>query len=252
MIPVIPEVPAVGLILLWVRGVVLWLVHGIYSLELYRRGVALLTLAHFYRNRVVHPCYPFPEHMVRLAKNPDLWRDVTLGLTDLGKRVVQRMIELGMLIDLSHCTPPARQQIYDLCDASGKQVPLIASHVGAYEINPSPYNLRDWEIERIARDGGIVSVIFMNYWLMPSETGQGLNFVSRTLEHFIRIGSEDHVGIGTDFDGFADPPDDLHDAAQLPRLTQRLLSDGYSEERVKKILGGNAWRVLREGWGKKE
>jgi membrane dipeptidase len=220
--------------------------------ELYRRGVACMTLAHFYRNLVVNPCYPYPEHVVRLAKNPDLWRDVTLGLTDLGKRVVQRMIELGMLIDLSHCTPTARQQIYDLCDASGKEVPLIATHVGAYEINPSPYNLREWEIKRIARDNGIVSVIFMNYWLMPNETGQGLNFVSRTLEHFIRIGGEDHVGLGSDFDGFADPPDDLHDAEQMPRLTQRLLSDGHSEERVKKILGGNARRVLCEGWGKKE
>ena len=75
---------------------------------------------------------------------------------------------------------------------------------------------------------------------------------ARTLDRFIRIGGEDHVGIGTDFDGFADPPYDLHDASQMPRLTQRLLSDGHSEERVKKILGGNAWRVLREGWGKKE
>lgn len=220
--------------------------------ELYRRGVAYITLAHFYRNRVVNPCYPYPEHLVQLAKNPDVWRDVTLGLTDLGKRVVQRMIELGMLIDLSHCTPTARQQIYDLCDTSGKKVPLIATHVGAYEINPSPYNLQDWEIKRIARDDGIVSAIFMNYWLMPNETGQGLNFVSRTLEHFINVGGEDHVGLGTDFDGFADPPDDLHDATQMPRLTQRLLSDGHSEERVKKILGGNALRVLQEGWGKKE
>jgi microsomal dipeptidase-like Zn-dependent dipeptidase len=220
--------------------------------ELYRRGVAYITLAHFYRNRVVNPCYPYPEHLVQLAKNPDVWRDVTLGLTDLGKRAVQRMIELGMLIDLSHCTPTARQQIYDLCDASGKKVPLIVTHVGAYEINPSPYNLQDWEIKRIARDDGIVSAIFMNYWLMPNETGQGLNFVSRTLEHFINVGGEDHVGLGTDFDGFADPPDDLHDATQMPRLTQRLLSDGHSEERVKKILGGNALRVLREGWGKKD
>jgi microsomal dipeptidase-like Zn-dependent dipeptidase len=112
--------------------------------------------------------------------------------------------------------------------------------------------LQDWEIKRIARDDGIVSAIFMNYWLMPNETGQGLNFVSRTLEHFINVGGEDHVGLGTDFDGFADPPDDLHDATQMPRLTQRLLSDGHSEERVKKILGGNALRVLREGWGKKD
>jgi microsomal dipeptidase-like Zn-dependent dipeptidase len=219
--------------------------------ELYRRGVAYITLAHFYKNDITHPCYPFPENFAHLARNPDLWRDVTQGLTPLGERVVKRMIELGMLIDLSHCTPAARQQIYQLCDASGKQVPLLATHVGAYEINPSPYNLTDWEIKRIARDGGVVGAIFMNYWLIAQEAGQGLNFVSRTIQHLINAGGEDVVGIGTDFDGFATPPEDLYNAEQMPRLTQRLLIDGHSEERVKKILGGNALRALHEGWGKK-
>ncbi|MBI5563318.1 MAG: membrane dipeptidase, partial [Chloroflexi bacterium] len=219
--------------------------------ELYRRGVAYLTLAHFYRNRVAHPCYPFPEHMVSLARNPDLWRDLTKGLTPLGRRVVRRMIDLGMLIDLSHSTPAARQQVYELCEASGQRVPLMATHVGAYKINPSPYNLADWEVQRIARDGGVVGVIFMPYWLMPKESGMGLNFISRTIEHFVNIAGEDAVGLGTDFDGFATPPEDLYNTEQMPRLTQRLLIDGHSEARVKKILGGNALRVLREGWGKR-
>jgi microsomal dipeptidase-like Zn-dependent dipeptidase len=219
--------------------------------ELHRRGVAYLTLAHFYRNRVVNPGYPFPEQMVRLAKNPDLWRDLSKGLTPLGERVIQCMIDLGMLIDLSHSTPVARRRIYELCEASGKRVPLMATHVGAYEINPSPYNLADWEVKRIARDGGVVGVIFMPYWLMPRESGMGLNFISRTIEHFVNIAGEDVVGVGSDFDGFATPPEDLYNAEQMPRLTQRLLVDGHSEARVKKILGGNALRVLREGWGKR-
>ncbi len=222
------------------------------SLEtLYQRGVAYLTLAHFYPNRVVHPCYPFPEEIARLAKRPTLWRDLTLGLTDLGKQVVERMIELGMLIDLSHCTPVARKQIYDMLDASGKHLPLLATHVGAYEINPSPYNLADWEIRRIARDGGVVGVIFMPYWLMPKPSGQGINFLSRHIQVLIDTGGEDVVGIGTDFDGFTTPPDDLDNASQMPRLTQRLLVDGHSELRIKKILGGNALRAVCEGWGKK-
>jgi membrane dipeptidase len=219
--------------------------------ELYERGVAYITLAHFYPNRVANPCYPFPESFANLSSNPNIWRDLTLGLTDLGRRVVARMMELGMIIDLSHCTPVARRQVYELADASGKRVPLMATHVGAYAINPTPYNLSDWEVKRIARDGGVVGVIFMNYWLMPHETGQGLNFIARTIDHFVNVAGEDHVGIGTDFDGFTDPPDDLKDASEMPRLTQRLLVEGYGEERVKKILGGNALRVLREGWGKK-
>jgi len=219
--------------------------------RLYQRGVAYITLAHFYPNQVVHPCYPFPEDIAHLSAHPTLWRDLTLGLTDLGQRVVERMIELGMLIDLSHSTPVARRQIYDLVDASGKQVPLLATHVGAYGINPSPYNLEDWEVKRIARDGGVVGVIFMPYWLMPKESRQGVNFISRHIQYLIDVGGEDVVGIGTDFDGFTTPPDDLDNASQMPRLTQRLLVDGHSEERIVKILGGNALRALRQGWGKK-
>ena len=217
---------------------------------LYQRGVICMTLAHFYPNRVVHPCYPFPEDIARLSANPTLWRDLTLGLTDLGKQVVERMIELGMLIDLSHCTPIARQQIYEIVDASGKHTPLVASHVGAYGINPSPYNLTDREIKRIARDGGVIGVIFMPYWLMPRESGQGLNFISRHIQHLIEVGGDEVAGIGTDFDGFTTPPDDLDNASQMPRLTQRLVADGHGEVSIKKILGENALRVIRQGWGR--
>jgi len=219
--------------------------------DLYQRGVIYLTLAHFYTNQLVNPCYPFPEDIAHLAVHPTLWRDVTKGLTPLGMQAVERMIELGMLIDISHCTPAARKEIYEIVDASGKHVPLLATHVGAYEINPSPYNLEDWEIKRIAQDGGVMGVIFMPYWLMPKESGQGINFISRHIQYLVHVGGEDAVGIGTDFDGFTTPPDDLDNAAQLPRLTQRMWSDGHSEERIKKILGGNALRAIRAGWGKK-
>jgi microsomal dipeptidase-like Zn-dependent dipeptidase len=217
---------------------------------LYQRGVACLTLAHFYPNLFVHPCYPFPEDISRLATKPDLWRDLTLGLTEPGKQVVEKMIHLGMLIDLSHCTPTARRQIYEIVDGSHKKVPLIASHVGAYSINPTPYNLADWEIRRIARDGGVIGVIFMPYWLMPRESGQGLNFISRHIQYLIETGGEDVVGIGSDFDGFTTPPDDLDNASLMPRLTQRLIADGYGVKRIKKILGENALRALQNGWGK--
>ena len=218
--------------------------------ELFDCGVSCITLAHFYPNRIVHPCYPFPEDIARITVHPALWRDLTLGLTDLGKRVVEWMIDRGMMIDLSHCTPTARQEIYDIVDASGKHVPLLATHVGAYGIDPSPYNLTDQEIRRIARDGGVIGVIFMPYWLMPKESGQGINFISRHIQYLIDTGGEDVVGIGTDFDGFTTPPDDLDNASQMPRLTQRLVVDGHSEVRIKKVLGENALRVIRQSWRK--
>lgn len=218
---------------------------------LYNRGVIYITLAHFYPNAVVNPCYPFPEDIVGLSDHPMMWRDLTLGLTPIGKKVVERMIEKGMLIDLSHSSPAARRDVYAIADASGKRVPLLATHVGAYGINPSPYNLEDWEIQRIARDGGVVGVIFMPYWLMPKESNQGINFISRHIRYLADVGGEDVVGIGTDFDGFTTPPDDLDNAGLMRRLTQRLVVDGYGESQIKKILGGNALRVICDGWGRK-
>jgi membrane dipeptidase len=176
-------------------------------------------------------------------------RDLTLGLKSFGRDVVEAMMDLGMILDVSHCTPLAREQIYNMV---GNRMPLIASHVGAYEINPSPYNLKDWEIKKIANTGGLVAVIFMNYWLMPHETKRGVNFIVRTLEHLVNVGGIDHVGIGTDFDGFTDPPDDLKDASELPVLTRRLIAEGYSQAAIEKIWGGNSLRVLRDGWGKRD
>jgi membrane dipeptidase len=212
--------------------------------ELHRRGVAYLILAHFYPNEAVYPVFPYPEFVQNIGCF-EKGRDLTLGLTDFGKQLVENMVDLGMIPDISHCTPLARRQVYDIVR---NRIPIIASHVGAYEINPSPYNLKDWEIRRIAESGGLVGVIFMNYWLMPHETGQGLNFIACTIDHVLNIGGIEAVGIGTDFDGFTDPPDDVKDASKLPIVTQRLLAEGYTREQMEKILGLNALRVLRDGW----
>jgi membrane dipeptidase len=67
----------------------------------------------------------------------------------------------------------------------------------------------------------------------------------------VDTGGEDVAGLGTDFDGFTTPPDDLDNVSQMPRLTQRLVVDGHSEAAIKKILGGNALRAIRQGWGRR-
>lgn len=233
------------------------------NLQLLRvRGVASIILAHFYPNRLAAPTFPFQEHLalnhVTDSAFERLWHDIELtdGLTDLGRDVVDAMVDYGILIDVTHATPQARREIYARVDAKAPGRPCVmASHVGAYSINPSPYNLEDWEIQWIANQGGTVGVIFMTYWLMPHETKFGLNFISRTIQHFIDAGGEDVVAIGTDFDG-AEPPDDLDDASKLSRLTERLVAElgsgsarRYTDEQVKKFLGGNALAMLLNGWG---
>ena len=212
--------------------------------KLSQRGVAYLTLAHFFENEIVAPTFPWPENLQRFG-----WfsgeRDLTRGLSRFGEQVVEKMLELHMLIDLSHSTPAARKRIYQIVN---RQAPLLFTHVGAYEINPDPYNPQDWELRQIAECGGVAGVIFMNYWLMPRQSGRGLNFITRTLQHFVQAAGIEHVGLGSDFDGFTDPPDDLKDASELPRLTQRLVVEGFNQDEIGKILGGNALRTLREGW----
>ena len=216
--------------------------------ELFNRGVAYLTPAHFYENELVNPVFPYPSYVqiggcFRNSKN------LTLGLKSFGQKVIERMSDLGMLIDITHCTPAARKQIYKITGEKG--VPVFASHIGVYAVNPNPYNLKDWELEKIAATRGVVGIIFMNYWLTTSDRKGGIDFIMQTINHIIKVAGVEAVSLGTDFDGFTDPPDDLMDIAGLENLTQRLVVEGLDENHIKAILGGNALRMLQNGWGKK-
>ena len=78
---------------------------------------------------------------------------------------------------------------------------------------------------------------------------EGLESIWKTIEHIHDVaGSWDHVVLGTDFDGFTDPPDDLRDYSSMGRVTRMLLERGVPEPDISKILGGNAQRVLEAGW----
>lgn len=214
------------------------------------RGVAYLTLAHFYPNECANPVFPWPEY----AFDHGDWRnllskwDETKGLTSRGEAIVEKMLELGMLIDISHCTLNARKRIYEIVDHHKKDQCLLATHIGAFEVNRLTYNLHDWELKWFADHGCVVGIIFMNYWLTSHTTDLGLRYIEQTLNHMIKVGGEEYAGIGTDFDGFTDPPDEIVDTSQLPRLTQYLLSTGYKEETIKKFLGANALEILLKGW----
>jgi membrane dipeptidase len=217
--------------------------------ELARRGVAVLTLAHFFDNGVVAQTEGgIPKDMLirKLCRFDFRWHQPA-ALTPFGREVVRRMGQLGMIVDLAHATPAARAAV--LAEV-GTARPVVATHVGVARYNPDPYCLADDELRAIAATGGLVGVIFMTYWLrQPHPPAEGLDAIWRTIEHVRAVtGSFDHVALGTDFDGFTDPPDDLRDASFLPRVTALLLARGVAEADVFKILGGNAQRVLATGW----
>ena len=213
-----------------------------------RAGVAMLTLTHFYPNQVASHVDAIPKNVI-LRKICDLDLQPGSGppLTEFGREVVRRCVELGILVDLTHCASEARAAV--LQEVAGRR-PVVASHVGVQALRLDPYNLADEEVEEIARSGGAIGVIFMPYWLSSREDKNGLESIWATLKHIRDVtGSWDHAMLGTDFDGFTDPPDDVPDASHLGKVTQMLLDKGLSEADIKKILGGNVRRVLQAGWG---
>lgn len=207
-------------------------------------GVAMLTLAHFYLNEVAAPVMGIPENMRRLGcfRRP---KDLSLGLGPLGPPVIEEMLRIGMVVDLTHCTPRARAEAYALC---GRRRPLVFSHVGVQPLADDPMNPTADEIRTIADTGGVVAVIFMNYWLGEHEARDGIDAIVATIREVAATGGVDAVAIGSDLDGFTDPPDDLDDPSKMPRLTQALVEAGFADGDIEKILGGNLERVLRDGW----
>lgn len=212
------------------------------------RGVASLTIAHLFPNDLAGHAEGIPADQHQIL----FWRlntcvDLSKGLTDTGRAVVERMVELQIIPDVTHCTPKARKEVYDL--VAGRR-PVIASHIGVQSMNDVPYNLDQADVESIAASGGVIGVIFMPYWLDRADPGPGLGAIWDTMKqlHEWSGGGWDHVAIGTDFDGFTDPPDDCDSEAQLPRVRQMLEEKGLARADVESILGGNARRVLRQGW----
>jgi microsomal dipeptidase-like Zn-dependent dipeptidase len=216
--------------------------------QLAQRGVASLTLAHLFPNDLAGHAEAIPAAqrtfpICRLDTDVELSR----GLTPIGRAVLERMVELRIVPDVTHCTPVARQEVYELV---ANRAPVIASHTGVQSMNPEKYNLDESDVGAIAASGGVVGVIFMPYWLDKAHPGPGLDAIWRTTDAVRGWsgGSWDHVAIGTDFDGFTDPPDDCDSEAQLPRVREMLEARGVTGNDLEAVLGGNARRVLHDGW----
>ena len=214
--------------------------------ELFNRGVCMLTLAHFYQNEVTQTVggIPSDKKFIGCFKNEAIQQG---GLSEFGHEVVQEMFRLGMIVDLTHCTPKAREEVFEI---NNNQRPLVFSHTGVSTMNSHPMNPTDEEIKMVAECGGIIGTIFMNHWLAPGEPKNGLNLLVKTIRHVVNNGGIESVAIGSDFDGFTDPPDDIKNAAQYPKLATELEKSGFTSDDIEKIFVGNARRLIESGWGK--
>ena len=237
--------------------------------RLHERGIRYITLTHSKSNHICDSSYD--------EERP--WH----GLSPFGREVVTEMNRLGIMIDVSHVTDEAFDQVIDLSRA-----PVIASHSSCRHFTPGwERNMSDDMIRRLAEGGGVIQINFGSSFLndryrrgreaarekvekqleaegISPDLDQArhaleaymkehplrraeLSEVVDHIEHVVRLVGIDHVGIGSDFDGVGDSlPTDLADVSAYPNLIRALLERGYSDEDLARICSGNLLRVWSE------
>lgn len=205
------------------------------------------------------------------------------GLSDFGKRVVKKMNDIGMMIDVSHISDDALNDVFEVSEA-----PVIASHSCARALCDHPRNLSDEMLKKLKENGGVIQICFLTDYIKEMEEDpqrdSALTALREKYNNFNDLSDEkrekarkewrevnkkypkklasvkdmvdhidyvvetigiDYVGIGTDFDGGA-RLEDCRDVSQMPNVTKELVKRGYNEEEIKKIWGENFLRVFKE------
>lgn len=156
------------------------------------------------------------------------------GLTDKGRAAVQRMEELGMVVDIAHCSHACVADILAMA-----RRPVVSSHGGVQATCKVNRNLTDDEIRGIARTGGVVGI---GYW-DAAVCGTSPRDAAKAMKHVRDLVGIDYVALGSDYDGATTV---RFDTSQLVQVTQALMDEGFTTDEIRAVMGENALRVLRE------
>jgi membrane dipeptidase len=172
--------------------------------------------------------------------------DIGPGLTDLGKALVRACNELGIMLDVSHLNEAG---FWDIAATTTK--PIVATHSNANALAPAVRNLTDKQLDAIRDSDGLVGINYHCGFLrkdgqsIPEETS--LSLIADHLAYIADRNGIDGVALGSDFDGAA-MPEDLKDAAGLPRLMDELRARGFDDCALKKIGYENWLRIFDATW----
>jgi microsomal dipeptidase-like Zn-dependent dipeptidase len=156
------------------------------------------------------------------------------GLSELGREWVRHMEAKHMLIDLAHASPATLRDVTAIATR-----PVVVSHTGVKGTCDNPRNLSDQELHAIAATGGVVGI---GVW-DTATCGHDAGATARAIRYAVNVIGADHVALGSDFDGGTTTP---FDASGWSLVTEALLAEGFSEPEIRKIMGENVVRVLRE------
>ncbi|MBI3202622.1 MAG: membrane dipeptidase [Myxococcales bacterium] len=166
---------------------------------------------------------------------------VLTGLTPLGREVVGRVHAAGGMVDVSGASEMTVRDVIEIARASGKVV--VASHANARALADHPQNLTDSQLVDVGRSGGVVGVTFQRRQLARGRDADLADVVAH-IRHVAKVAGIDAVAIGSGFESGVRPPHELLNATRFPRLARALFEAGMTRDEVRKVLAGNALRVL--------
>lgn len=195
--------------------------------ELYNEGIRLVTLLWNFEN-----CMGYPNSKDR--------KIMEQGLKPFGFETVERMNDLGMLVDVSHMSDGG---FWDVIHTSKK--PVVASHSCARSLCNHPRNLTDEMLRALGEKGGLAALNFYPAFIREDQKASKEDLAAH-IKHMINVAGMDAVAIGTDFDGFEGGELEIDKTGKMPLLYQTLKKEGFTEEQLEKIWFGNVMRVIKE------
>jgi membrane dipeptidase len=184
--------------------------------KLYDAGIRMIGPTHFFDNELGGSAHGLSD----------------AGLSEFGKNVIDRMNELGIIIDLTHTSSKMIADILDRTNA-----PVLVSHTGVNGTYESPRNLTDEQLKMIAENKGLIGITFFK-GAIPEVGVKGIVDAMKYVKNLIGVA---HVALGSDYDGVITAPFDI---TGFPRIVEELLNQEFSEDEIRAIMGENVKQFL--------